>query len=646
MGVSCWSMARELPDDEVDPIEVAALLHDIGKIGVPDRVLLKPGKLSHDEKLTIEQHRQIGIQILLSCCASQEILDIVKYAPAWYNGEKKSFDRVGDELPVGARMVAIVDAFDAMTTDHVYRRAMSRERALAELFRFSGSQFDPELVEQFADLVGRQQINLHRLLTRRWLEELQPETIDRYWRLGVGTPGTSDATPDLLFYRTLLDNIHDAVIYIDREMRIRLWNRTAERMTGLAASCIVQRQWSPSVIQLRDEANNPLEDSSCPVDEALRTGIQVLRRLSMINRTGHSISVDAHVIPVTSGDGTVHGVSLLLHDTSQQATLEKRLAALQQRVTRDPLTQVANRAEFDRMHAKFIEDHTGRRLPCSLIICDLDHFKSINDTFGHQAGDEALVSFATLLRRHCRPGDLVARYGGEEFVILCVDCDITTATRRAEKLRGELESLEQPSLRGRNLTASFGVTQLQPGDSPETMLRRADRALLQAKESGRNSVVELGDTAGELPEPMGGKLGRWIDWLRGRKPAEELLRRTLVTAVPLKVAAEKLKGFIADHDAQILVFEQDHVVLLLPANVLPLMRRRNDRPVSLLVGLTFEERDQASRSEGNAAKETLVEVVVRPRRARERRRRDSHERARQVLLSLKSYLMANHVLPS
>ncbi len=644
MGVSCWAIARKLPEEEVDPIEVAALLHDIGKIGVPDRVLLKPGKLSHDERLTIDQHRQIGVQILLSCCASQEILDIVKYAAAWYNGDKTGFDRSGEDLPLGARMVSVVDAYDAMTTDHVYRRAMSRERAIAELYRYAGRQFDPQLVEEFAELIAHQQINLHRLLTRRWLEELRPETVDRYWRLGAGLAAAAEeAAPDLLFYQTLLDNIHDAVVYIDRDQRVRLWNRTAERLTGIAASCIVQRQWSPSVMQLRDEANNPLDEQTCPVSEAMRTGIQVLRRLTLINRAGGTSSVDAHVIPVTSNEGTVHGVSLLLHDTSQQVTLEKRLAALQHRVTRDPLTQVANRAEFDRAHARFIEDHTRRRLPCSLIICDLDHFKSINDTFGHQAGDEALVSFATLLRRQCRPGDLVARYGGEEFVILCVDCDIATATRRAEDLRRELESIEQPALQGRRLTASFGVTQLQPGDSPETMLRRADRALLQAKESGRNCVVELGDTAHPDSERAESRLGGWLDWFRSRKTPEELLRRTLVTAVPLKVAAEKLKGFIADHHAQILVFEENHVVLQLPANALPLMRRKNDRPVALIVGLTFEEERSGGASRAAAGNKTYVEVVIRPRRSRERRRRDGRIRARQVLLSLKSYLMASHI---
>src|SRR5688572_25780389 len=117
-----------------------------------------------------------------------------------------------------------------------------------------------------------------------------------------------------------------------------------------------------------------------------------------------------------------------MHDASSQVTLEQRVQSLHERATRDALTQVANRAEFDRLLQSSVESHLERRLPCSLIICDLDHFKRINDTFGHPAGDEVLVGFGALLRRHCRSGDLVARYGGEEFVMLCPDCDNATAT--------------------------------------------------------------------------------------------------------------------------------------------------------------------------------------------------------------------------
>jgi diguanylate cyclase (GGDEF)-like protein len=131
--------------------------------------------------------------------------------------------------------------------------------------------------------------------------------------------------------------------------------------------------------------------------------------------------------------------------------------------TKDPLTRVANRAEFNRVHAMFVAAHLERELPCSLIICDIDHFKQVNDNFGHPAGDEVLKSFARLLKSSCRPGDLAARYGGEEFVMLCADCNASTAARRAEEIRKLLTQIAHPALDSKRITASFGVTEIQRG---------------------------------------------------------------------------------------------------------------------------------------------------------------------------------------
>ena len=159
------------------------------------------------------------------------------------------------------------------------------------------------------------------------------------------------------------------------------------------------------------------------------------------------------------------------------------------RVLEDAMTQVANRAEFDRMLKSFLDAHLETRRPYSLIMTDIDHFKSINDTYGHPAGDEAIIAVAKLLKSTCHAGDFVARYGGEEFGVLCANCCSTTATERANRIRKQLASQTFSFLNNRSVTASFGVAQSQVGDTPQTILRRADRALLQAKNQGRNRVV-------------------------------------------------------------------------------------------------------------------------------------------------------------
>jgi diguanylate cyclase (GGDEF)-like protein/PAS domain S-box-containing protein len=136
-------------------LEVAALLHDIGKLGVPDAILLKPGPLTEEEWKVMGTHDRIGVEIISAAFSSPELTAIVKTHHAWFNGNPrdaslpKRFD-----IPVGARILTIADAFDAMVSDRVYRKGRPQEEAFAELRRCAGKQFDPELVEHFIESVG------------------------------------------------------------------------------------------------------------------------------------------------------------------------------------------------------------------------------------------------------------------------------------------------------------------------------------------------------------------------------------------------------------------------------------------------------------------------------------------------------------
>ena len=536
----------------------------------------------------MEQHQQLGQQILSGCCPSDELLEIVRFAPAWYNGGKHGFDRSRDDLPFGSRMISIVDAFDAMTTDHIYRRAMSRERAIAELFEFAGSQFDPALVKGFCDLISNNQVHFGGQVARRWLHDIKAASANQVWGLGQSQNSPAVAGEGLgdEFRFHLLENMHDGVLFVDAQLKITLWNRAAERLTGIAPSSILQQQWAPELVDMRDERSKAIGEDKCPVVEAMRSGSQTLRRLKIRGRNRTKVAIDIQVSPLLGPDGATRGATVVLHDASSQITLEERVQSLYEKATRDLLTKCANRAEFDRVLPLFVATHLEQGVPCSMIMCDIDHFKGINDTFGHQAGDEALTCFGSLMRRHARAGDLVARYGGEEFVLLCADCDNATATRRAETLRKKLAEQPQKPLSNRCITASFGVTEVQPGDKPETFLRRADRALLQAKDNGRNIVVQLGTGIGE--EESAKSRPSWLRWFAGR-PGEQVLERELVTAVPLAIAAEKLRGFVADHSAEIMSIDENKVHLKIDEQHAPLMRRWSDRPVPFLIELTFNE---------------------------------------------------------
>lgn len=121
-------------------------------------------------------------------------------------------------------------------------------------------------------------------------------------------------------------------------------------------------------------------------------------------------------------------------------------------------------------------------------MADIDFFKKINDNYGHETGDVVLRAFAGLLRKQTRPTDILARYGGEEFVILMANCDLASAVALAERIRSTvaatgIEPLSAP------ITASFGVAELQKGETGDSLINRADEALYKAKQSGRNRVV-------------------------------------------------------------------------------------------------------------------------------------------------------------
>jgi len=638
---SAWAVRLDFDEHQREQLEIAALLHDVGVISMPDHVLLKPTRLDSDEAAVITRARAMSLEILRYSCTSTEILGIVGNVAAWYDGSRSSSPTLSDEqIPLAARMIAVAEAFDAMTTDRVYRPALSQERAMAELFRCAGSQFDPILVRQFVEMFEGDRGQFRRQVATRWLLSLDPRTANAYWDFtATQAPAASTPGEALPFEAKLLDNMYDAVVFVNSQSSIVQWNHGAERLTGIAGASIRQQRWHPDILKLSDEKNCAISETDCPVLAAIGSGVQSLRRLTVWGRNGRCVAVDSHVIPVIGSDGNTQGAILLLHDASSEISLEQRCLSLADKASRDSLTQVANRAEFDRVHAMFVTAHQQQQVPCSLLMCDLDRFKLVNDTYGHQAGDEVIKSLAALLKGGCHAGDLVARYGGEEFVVLLADCDNTTASRRADQIRLALSQVLQSQMNGKSVTVSFGVTEIQAGDTAETMLRRADRALLMAKENGRNQVVQLGSGLDAM-------LGQRADdtALPAKNDAGAVGQWTLVTPVPTQMAIEKLRGFVADHKATILKIDGNQIQLEITEECDSYLRRLTDRPVTFQLDLRFEEqRVRGERNNGEAntgVLQTRIFVSITPRKNRDRRRADVAERAQQVLMSFRSYLMA------
>ena len=642
---SSWAEQMGLDDDLRDRIEVGALLHDVGKIGIPDRILRKPGKLTVDEQLVMDTCPDLGCDILQGCTTDPELLDIVRYGNVWYDSRRDGEAPQGEALPLGARMLAIADAFDAMTTEHVYRPAMSRDRAIAELVRGSGTQFDPDLVLDFSRLLESRPEILQGSMVHRWLQQLRPEDSQAFW---TGTAnaavGKSHRTKEVvrretLFNQRLLSTLKDGVAFTDGEGNVSQWNVAMERLTDLPAEAIIGKQWSAAALRMRDTDRDRDDETICPLQECFRTGESV-RRAMIIEAVGTDpVSVHVEVAPVHGERPGSHGTVIVVHDLSDREHLERRLDTLHKQTRLDGLTRVANRAHFDTTLEEMVAATAAGGPTFALVICDLDHFKRINDTFGHPAGDEALKVFANVLRSQSREGDLVARYGGEEFLLLANACDNATGAKRAEVLRQTLESTPIEALGGECITASFGVTEYQSGDSAETVLARADRALLKAKDNGRNRVVQLGlGKMSEVAEPAH-RIG-WFDWLIGGDEAVAT-KVDILTPVPVDLVIEKLRGFIADHHAEIVNVAENQLSLKVVSGSSPGGRRRIDHKISFHAVLTLSEaqKDELLTENATPGCSTKVHLELKPIRNRDRRRRELQDAIHQLVASFRCYLM-------
>jgi diguanylate cyclase (GGDEF)-like protein/PAS domain S-box-containing protein len=577
LGCSAFAAALGLPERERVQIEVAALMHDLGKIGVPDRLLNKPSRLDQDERQIMRRHRWHGVQILEACCHERELLRIVEYASTWFDGTQPAHAPICNEaLPLGSRVVAIVDAYDAMTSNLVYRRAWPSQKALEELMH-SPTQFDPRLVKEFTHVLTADGSPLHARAVRRWVSRLFTSG-DELWSFTAPLVARGHGI-SLFFPRRLLDAMLDGVVCVDLAGRVLVWNRGAERLTGLLKGVVLGRSWLPEVVGLRDTRGRPVTGRSCPVRECLQTRSQAMHRMTIAQGRLRRVAVNLHVVPVLDDDGKCLGATMLWHDVSSEASLERRVRNLREQATQDSLTGVANRAEFDRHLEGLVKQHLASTVPCSLILCDIDHFKTVNDQLGHQAGDAVLASFAALLRQHCRNDDVVARYGGEEFALLCPGCDCQAALRKAESIRRAVARLEPPALAGRAMTVSFGVTELEAGDSASRFLRRADLALYQAKGSGRNRVVHLG-SGSTTREPR-----RKLTWWSWSRPASRdcLRRRWVRCRQPAEAFRRAIRDFTTGQSGQVLADGPTHLVARFEEPNGDALRRRADQSVGLVL---------------------------------------------------------------
>ena len=356
----------------------------------------------------------------------------------------------------------------------------------------------------------------------------------------------------------------DGAVFLDCNLQVTEWNQRLERMTGLAAKNLLNRKYDRNMFGFRDQTTGKLvPEKKDPIALLLRTVQVVKGEYRIADSSNCELRVEITATPVIGADQQFLGCVLLIHDDSAELDLQRQLRDLHALSILDPLTQVSNRNGFERAMDYFVHKHEQEKTPYSLIICDIDFFKQINDNYNHHIGDQALVAFAALLQRLVSDRDVLARFGGEEFVILCDDCDLKSAATRAEKIRKELNKTPLEMLDGKFITASFGVAELQPNETPTELFVRADTALIEAKESGRNRVVTSEATHNTLFAKHDSAREPFLGGLTWPSISDDALASgQFRTRTPVSVLVEKLRGLIVEMDAELRTVESNHAAMV------------------------------------------------------------------------------------
>lgn len=291
------------------------------------------------------------------------------------------------------------------------------------------------------------------------------------------------------FHRTIVDNLADGVYYVDTGRTIKYWNHGAERMTGHVAADVVGHRCFDNILDHVDGKGTQLCHTLCPLAETMRDGQPREVSIWLRHAEGYRKPVRVRTAAVRDDDQRVVGaVEVFSDDSAVLRAVEDADRARHDALT-DELTGLPNRRLFDAALAGRLENMSRYGWRFGLLIVDIDHFKGVNDRYGHAFGDAVLVGIGKTLRGAVRGGDIVARWGGEEFAVLVESSDDAGLSDTAERIRA-LVAQSEVRLAGvqHKVHVSVGGALACPDDSAEDLFARADAALYSAKKAGRNRV--------------------------------------------------------------------------------------------------------------------------------------------------------------
>ncbi len=524
-----------LGEDDINALRTGALLHDIGKLAVPDHILNKPGKLTDAEMEKAKIHSSVGASILEKVGFSYPVVPTVKYHHEFWDGTGYPEQLKGNKIPLTARILTIADAFDSLRGARPYRDAVSREDACKHLRTLTGSQFDPKLVTTF----------LHNL--RDFEDEIGAEGL-AYDQSGEGSTEQQVMweEPDSAGYveqiksanrevYTLYEMAKEFSTSLDHKETLSLFTNkikelvpfdtclvyllddsgefaTAVHVEGNNDSALLGKQ-----IKTGEGATGYVLKNRKPVENVDPSMDFAFFREDFSNEYARMVS-----LPLIADERLIGAVSLYsngltiyqeehlrLLETISRTAADAILKSVQHAETTayaltDPMTSLPNarslQQQFDKEVAR--ANRTGHSF--QVLVLDLDGFKAVNDTFGHKVGDKMLKEISRIIKEQLREYDFLSRYGGDEFVALVPETGSSDVLELCRRIETAVSEFDLPV--GLDSVAKVGVSigaasYPNHGETFDQMIISADKAMYSTKAFHKQRQAEFRETA-KVAEPV------------------------------------------------------------------------------------------------------------------------------------------------
>ena len=527
--------ALGMSDNDIQGVKTAALLHDIGKLAVPEHILSKPGPLTHEEFQKIRIHPQIGAEIISAVPFPYPVAPLILSHHERWDGKGYPQELQGAEIPLGARILAVVDQFDALTSDRPYHKAVTREAAVAVLQEEAGKALDPSVVDLFVKMLPDLAAEAERIESnpaRKLSLDATDERDQPLLRLPLETKSTTVFDDIALAHREIY-----ALYEIAQTMGTSLGVTDTMGLISSKLSTLVP--FTSCALFLFDEEHDTLQCRFASGAEADVIGSMTIRsghgltgwvarnRRPLVNArpsadfeaaglTTHPTTLQtALVSPLLFNDrliGTLatYHVETNFYNDDHRRLLERvceQAGAVihnsivfeqtQEDSLTDPLTGLPN-TRFMFMHlTRELARAERLRTEVALLVMDLDNFKDINDNHGHHVGDQALREVAKVLRQTIRPYDICVRYAGDEFIVVLSGCGKEEAEQKRVELQSAVDLVQFEARPGRHIPLALSIgAAIFPydGHTYEALLATADSRMYRDKTQRKEARTALAAT--------------------------------------------------------------------------------------------------------------------------------------------------------